>query len=74
MKGERDYVNFLKSFYEAAKNLNDEDSKALKLNGLKMLNSLLNNNKNLDEFLNAHRKEKEKEKEKDIDIEYICVV
>ena len=25
MKGERDYVNFLKSFYEAAKNLNDED-------------------------------------------------
>ena len=34
-------------------NLNDENSKMLKLNGLKMLNSLLNNNKNLDEFLNA---------------------
>ena len=34
-------------------NLNDDNSKMLKLNGLKMLNSLLNNNKNLDEFLNA---------------------
>ena len=33
--------------------LNDDNSKMLKLNGLKMLNSLLNNNKNLDEFLNA---------------------
>ena len=34
-------------------NLNDLSSKMLKLNGLKMLNSLLNNTKNLDEFLNA---------------------
>ena len=31
-------------------NLNDDNSKMLKLNGLKMLNSLLNNNKNLDLF------------------------
>ena len=38
---------------KAVANLNDENSKMLKLNGLKMLNSLLSNNKNLDEFLNA---------------------
>jgi hypothetical protein len=34
-------------------NLNDPASKLLKLNGLKMLNSLLNNPKNLDKFLAA---------------------
>ena len=34
-------------------NLNDPQSKSLKLNGLKMLNSLLNNPKNLDEFLKS---------------------
>ena len=38
---------------KAVANLNDPASKLLKLNGLKMLNSLLNNNKNLDAFLNA---------------------
>ena len=38
---------------KAVANLNDPASKLLKLNGLKMLNSLLNNPKNLDEFLNA---------------------
>ena len=38
---------------KAVADLNDDNSKMLKLNGLKMLNSLLNNNKNLDEFLNA---------------------
>ena len=34
-------------------NLNDPSSKAIKLNGLKMLNSLLNNPENLDEFLKS---------------------
>ena len=34
-------------------NLNDPASNILKLNGLKMLNSLLNNPKNLDEFLKS---------------------
>ena len=34
-------------------NLNDPASKLLKLNGLKMLNSLLNNPRNLDKFLDA---------------------
>ena len=38
---------------KAVANLNDPASKLLKLNGLKMLNSLLNNPKNLDEFLGA---------------------
>ena len=38
---------------KAVANLNDPASKLLKLNGLKMLNSLLNNPRNLDEFLEA---------------------
>ena len=38
---------------KAVANLNDPASKLLKLNGLKMLNSLLTTPKNLDEFLDA---------------------
>ena len=34
--------------------LNDPESKLLKLNGLKMLNSLLNDTANLDVFINSH--------------------
>ena len=34
--------------------LNDEQSKLLKLNGLKMLNSLLNDDRNLEEFIKSH--------------------
>lgn len=39
---------------KATVNLNDENSKQLKLNGLKMLNSLLKNEKNLELFTKAH--------------------
>ena len=47
MSKKRKVIEELKSVAD----LNDDNSKMLKLNGLKMLNSLLNNNKNLDEFL-----------------------
>ena len=39
---------------KATVNLNDENSKQLKLNGLKMLNSLLKTEKNLEMFTKAH--------------------
>ena len=39
---------------KAAANLNDPASKLLKLNGLKMLNSLLKDDKNLDKFIKAN--------------------
>ncbi|MBP3801733.1 MAG: hypothetical protein J6I85_06920, partial [Clostridia bacterium] len=38
---------------KAVADLNDPASQQMKLNGLKMINSLLNNPENLDEFLNA---------------------